>query len=585
MQLSRLSQLSQLLAACQMQGVACYTKLSAPKHLQDLSVYAACMVSGLQADSRQLQAGELFFAYPGEQSDGRNYLLDVLAQGCAAIICEPWLNAAAADVVTICEQAQQRAQQLGVPFLLLDDLAQCLGAIASCFYADPSAKMQIVGVTGTNGKTSVSTWVAAALTQQGRRCAVIGTLGCYIYQAAAATHGAPDLAEQADVVQQAAAPGTTPDALALQRTLAAFYAQGVEVVCMEVSSHALVQGRVNGVQFNVVALTQLSQDHLDYHGTMQDYAAAKARLFAMSDKASLVLNIADALGLQLAQQYADSGRQLFCYQLLASPAADLKITTDSTAAQVAAYAEQQQQRALPVHAYPGAVHLQAIALSEASLPQHAWFIGPWGQRLIVTQTIGDFNLENLQAVLAILSALGVDWQHGLACLPQLQAPAGRMQCFGGGAQPWVVVDYAHTPDALAKVLQSLAALIDPGTEAALWVVFGCGGERDRGKRAAMGAAAERYAQHIILTNDNPRNEDPAAIVAQIKQGMQAAAQTTTQLCLDRRQAIAQAIHTAKAGDIILVAGKGHECYQYIGKCKEYMSDAQSVAQALGMCSD
>ena len=500
-------------------------------------------VVGLQIDSRQVEAAQVFIAYPGYAVDGRLYIQQALERGASAIICEQLQAGDSAQVRDACQQAQAWCRQHKLAFVWGQGLMRVSGKLASRFYANPSQHLKVVAVTGTNGKTTVTTWVAQALAMQGVNCAVIGTLGAGVLG---------DLKNNI---------GTTPDPISLQRTLAEFYQQGVKVVAMEVSSHALVQGRIAGVQVDVAVLTQLSQDHLDFHKTMQAYAEAKAQLFALPNLSAMVLNINDDLGKNLFKRYSSSQKKLFAYRSFAS-GDEMQLSADHD----------------PKHNFLSA----QFAGSEHNKPDAglAKFIGPWGESEMQLSCIGRFNLDNLLAVLGVMAALAGEarfvWQDALHTISQLQPPCGRMQAFGGGRMPRVIVDYAHSPDAIKKVLQTLREL----TSGQLIIVFGCGGERDQAKRPLMGAIASEFADQVIITNDNPRCEDPERIASDIQAGIDT--HDNFHIELDRQRAICYAVAHAKAGDVVLVAGKGHENYQEINGSRIALSDQDLVQAALGV---
>ncbi|NOT16739.1 MAG: UDP-N-acetylmuramoyl-L-alanyl-D-glutamate--2,6-diaminopimelate ligase [Sulfuriferula sp.] len=471
-----------------------------------IAAFAHLGVTGIASDSRQIQAGMIFAAYPGESGDGRRYIAAAIAAGALAVVWE------AADFVWPHEFAH-------VPNIAVVDLRDALGDIAASVYGNASADMWIIGVTGTNGKTSCTQWIAQALNQLARKTAIIGTLGNGI---------PPDLHYTGN---------TTPDATLLHAALRAYRGADAQAVAMEVSSHGLDQGRVHGVQFDVAVLTNFTQDHLDYHGDMTSYAAAKSKLFNWSGLRYAILNIDDELGRQLATQ---------------------------TAAKVVSYGFGAAD-----------VHGSDLQLSLAGLSMQV--DTPWGNGRLTSALLGRFNAHNLLASLAVLLVSDVSFADALRTLGQSHAVAGRMQTLGGGNQPLVVVDYAHTSDALEKVLQTLRELNPAGQ---LWCVFGCGGDRDVGKRLLMGAAASRYADTCVLTSDNPRSEDPLAIIAAIQAGMNG----QESVIADRAQAINHAIEQAQAGDIVLIAGKGHEDYQEIAGVRQPFSDvavAQAALQARG----
>ena len=447
------------------------------------------VVSGLTLDSRRVQRGDAFFALRGGQAHGITFAAGAVQRGARVVLAEA--------------PAPDEVEPLEVPVLWIDGLRAQVSEIAARFYNRPSESMRVVGVTGTNGKTSCVQLLAQALTLLGHRAASIGTLG-------AGVHGQLREGER-----------TTPDAISVQALLAEFRDARVGHVAMEVSSHALEQGRVAAVDFEVAAFTNLTRDHLDYHGSMEAYGAAKAKLFAWPGLRSAVINIDDAFGRELAAQLP-TGVQALRFSM-----------ADDSEAQVAA---------------------SAIVTSAEGLAFQ--LRTPWGTRAIHSHLIGRFNVANLLAVVACLGALGEPFARVVEAVEQLQPVNGRMSRLGGlRGQPLVVVDYAHTPDALEQALTAVRA----HCAGKLICVFGCGGERDAGKRPLMGEIAARLADVAIVTDDNPRGEDGDAIVAQIVAGMVAARAMTVER--DRAVAIADALQLAHAGDVVLIAGKGHETYQ------------------------
>lgn len=460
---------------------------------------------GMTADSRQVQRGDVFLAYPGGVHDGRSHIAHALHAGAAAVAWEPegfaW------------DPAWQ------VSHLPVAGLKARAAGLAAAWHGQPSEALWMTGVTGTNGKTSVSHWLAQAFTHLGRRTAAVGTLG----------NGFPG--------EMTAATHTTPDAVSLQGLLARYRDGGAAGVAMEVSSHGLDQGRVAEVAFDVAVLTNLSRDHLDYHGTMEAYAAAKARLFHWPGLKAAVVNADDDLGAALMHQV--KGARVISYGLRAG---DLR------------------------------AHMQADRLG-----LKLEIVSPWGSGRLESPLLGAFNGYNLLAALGALLAADVPMADALSALSTVRAAAGRMQTVEGfpGA-PTVIVDFAHTPDALDKVLAALKPLIRPLTTGKLICVFGCGGGRDTGKRPLMGAAVAAGADVAVVTSDNPRNEDPARIVADVLAGMPPG-QT---VILDRREAIHAAIGAAGPEDIVLLAGKGHEDYQEIHDVKRPFSDLAEARAAL-----
>jgi UDP-N-acetylmuramoyl-L-alanyl-D-glutamate--2,6-diaminopimelate ligase len=457
--------------------------------------------AGMTADSRQVQRHDVFLAFPGGVHDGRAHIAHAIHAGAAAVAWDPegfaWDSA------------------WPVPHLPVAGLKARAAGLAAAWHGHPSEALWMTGITGTNGKTSVSHWLAQAFTHLGRRTAVVGTLG----------NGFPDA--------MTAATHTTPDAVSLQALLARYRDAGAAGVAMEVSSHGLDQGRVAGVAFDVAVLTNLSRDHLDYHGSMASYAAAKARLFHWAGLRAAVVNADDDLGAALMHQVTD--------------------------ARVISYG---------LHAGDLRARLQADRLG-----LKLEIVSPWGSGRLESPLLGAFNGYNLLAALGALLAADIPMADALAALATVRAATGRMQTVEGfpGA-PTVIVDFAHTPDALDKVL----ATLKPLTAGKLICVFGCGGGRDTGKRPLMGAAVAARADVAVVTSDNPRNEDPARIVADILAGMPAG-QT---VILDRREAIHTAITLAGPEDIVLLAGKGHEDYQEIHGVKRPFSDLAEARAAL-----
>lgn len=485
--------------------------------LANLAVIAANSdrpVFGLALDSREIKPGYLFLACPGQKADGRAFMEQAQQRGAVAIVAEAGQFTA--------------AQAVTIPVITIENLAKKLSIIAARFYHQPSQAMQIIAVTGTSGKTSCTQFIAKALQHFNMPCGMIGTLG----------YGFPD--------QLLAHNYTTPDAVAVQRILAELYQQSAQAVAMEVSSHALEQGRVNAVDFNLGIFTNLSREHLDYHGDMENYAAAKHKLFEYPALQHAIINVDDAYGEKLAYEFA-AKREVFAYTIK-----DKVIKANN-------------------------VHLIRIKDYQLKNQQmSATVYTPWGKGILNTPLLGDFNLSNLLAVLTTMRIFEIPLTDALACLAKLRGVPGRMEIYGGGDKPRVVIDYAHKPDALKQVLTTLRR----HCQGKLWCVFGCGGERDRGKRSIMGYIAQQHADHIILTDDNPRNEIPQHIVNDIMQGMSGTASVVVEH--DRRRAIAHALACAKANDIVLVAGKGHENYQQVGNQKLPLSDVVEVRMHLDL---
>ncbi len=476
---------------------------SVPHILERLGIAARELVN----DSGKALPGTVFVAYPGESRDGRDFIPQAVAQGVDGVLWE-------AD-------HYQWDPALAVPNAGVAGLKNRSGEIAAHVYGEPSRALHMVGITGTNGKTSVAHWVAQALSQAKRKTAVIGTIG----------NGFPGALTPAL--------NTTPDAIELQQRLASYKKQGATACAMEVSSHGLAQGRVNGATFNVAVLTNLSRDHLDYHGDMDRYAEAKARLFNWPGLEWAVLNVDDGFGQRL--------------------------ESETRPARVAGYGFQR-----------GAVVGKKLHLSQAGL--HLDVHTDWGDAEFDAPLLGRFNAANLLAVLATLLVSDVKLEDACRALSHVSPPPGRMQTLGGQAHPLVVVDYAHTPDALDKVLATLREIVSGGR---LICVFGCGGNRDKGKRPLMGQAAIQGADEVWITSDNPRNEDPRQIIEDILAGAHGArSDRPVRVEAERARAIFEAIGGARQGDVVLIAGKGHEDYQELAGERLPFSDVAVANKAL-----
>ena len=462
----------------------------------------------MTADSRQVKAGSVFVAYKGEAADGRHYIEQAIKNGASAVVWEQagfnW------------DLSWQVANQA------VDHLKQKVGAMASEFYGQPSQQLWMIGVTGTNGKTTCTHWLAQAFGALNRQSAVIGTLGNGLLN-----HG---LSETKN---------TTPDSILLHEMLADFLKQKAQVVAMEVSSHGLDQGRVNGVAFDVAVFTNLTRDHLDYHGDMQAYGDAKKKLFTWDGLKVAVLNLDDDFGAEVAAELKAKNKRVMTYGI-----------TKKDADVVA----------------------QSVTLSEDGMTLKVKT--PQGDAVVHANVVGQFNAYNLLAVLATLLASDVGLQDAVKALSAIKPVAGRMQQCGGGNHPLIVVDYAHTPDALEQVLKSLRAQLTQHAE--LICVFGCGGDRDQGKRPLMGKVATSLASQVIVTSDNPRNESPASIIQAVMAG---AGQQATSI-ENRADAIKHAVKKAKKGDVVLIAGKGHEDYQEISGVKYPFSDMKVAQETL-----
>ena len=492
------------------------------------------VVSGLTQDSHAVRAGDAFVALAGAKHDGLEFAAAAIEAGAVAVLADATGirnresgigNSKAVRATGAGTGAQSTGaapailnSRFPIPVTKVDGLRTHLGAIAARFYGDPSASLQVIGVTGTSGKTSTVQLLAQAFTHLGKRAATIGTLG-------AGLHGALRAGER-----------TTPDVIQVHGLMAEFRDAGATHVAMEVSSHALDQHRVDGVHFDVAVFTNLTRDHLDYHGTMEAYFAAKAKLFAWPGLQAAVIDVDDAWGRKLVAQLPGTVRAV--RYGIASDDADVRASEVRT-------------------------HSDGLDFDLTT---------PWGAGHVHSRLLGRFNVANLLAVTGVLGVLGVPFARILETLRVLEPVNGRMNRLGGGAVPLVVVDYSHKPDALEQVLQTLREHCD----GKLICVFGCGGERDAGKRPLMGAIAERLADVVIVTDDNPRGEDGDVIVAQIVAGMSAPQRATVER--DRARAISMAVTQARVGDVVLIAGKGHETYQEVAGHKRPFDDLK-VARA------
>ena len=460
-------------------------------------------LKSMTTDSRTVQAGSLFLAYPGDASDGRKYIPDAIENGAGAVIWESenfeW-------------NADWEIENIGIRHLRLQS-----GSIASQFYKMPSTKMWMIGVTGTNGKTSITQWLSQCFNYCQRKTAVIGTLG----------NGLPN--------QLSATSNTTPDAVLLNSMLADYVKEQVEIVAMEVSSHGLHQGRVRAINFDIAVLSNLTRDHLDYHQTFEAYAAAKRSLFEYSDLKCALLNVDDAFGKQLALDLKAAGKQVLTYGIEAGEVRATQLQFENT-------------------------HFSFDAIT------------PFGSTQVKANLVGKFNVYNVLAVLAALLASKVSLADAVVAISQIESAKGRMQMLGGGDLPLVVVDFAHTPDALEKVLQALKTQ----ASSKLICVFGCGGNRDAGKRPLMGEVASKLADAVVVTSDNPRDEAPDSIIEDILTSLHGNFAVEP----DRAKAISIGILSAKPSDIVLIAGKGHEEYQEVKGKKHYFSDIEQAKDVL-----
>jgi UDP-N-acetylmuramoyl-L-alanyl-D-glutamate--2,6-diaminopimelate ligase len=474
--------------------------------LQGYADAPAIPVRGIASDSRQLQTGFVFLACQGIRSQGLDYLAEAKAAGVAAVVYDASSAASPGD--------------FGVPLIGVEDLGEKLGEIASRYYGRPSEALRVVGVTGTNGKTTVAWLIAQCAEFLAARCAYLGTLG----------HGIGSL--------EIAAGMTTPPAIELQARLAEFVEQGADYAAIEVSSHALSQGRVGGVRFEAALFTNLTRDHLDYHTSMRDYFETKARLFLESDTRNRIINLDSKFGAQLAAR---------CRQ---------DVVTVST----------KFDRVADGRPY---VFIRSVVRNRQGSDIN--FESSWGNGHFTLQLPGDFNVANAALVLALMLQQGVSVEEASKALSRVQAPPGRMQRVVAPG-PAVYVDYAHTPSAIEAALRALR----PHCRGKLWCVFGCGGMRDAGKRPMMAKLAERFADHVVVTSDNPRGEDPLGIIDEVLSGVSRPGAAT--VIEDRAAAIAWAVQQAGELDVVLIAGKGHEDVQQVGDTSRPFSD-YAVAEA------
>ncbi len=467
-------------------------------------------VTGVEIDSRRVTAGDAFLAVKGIGSHGLQHVELAIERGASAVVWEPAPGIA-------------EPEDLSVPQIAVAGLSKKVGAIAARFHDEPAKKLFTVGVTGTDGKTSTAYLVAQALDVLGAACGYLGTIG----------YGRVSALKEAS--------HTTPDAIRLQELFADFVAQGLKACAMEVSSHALDQARVSGIGFDVSILTNITRDHLDYHGTVEAYTTAKKKLFSEYTRGVRVLNRDDAAGASWASQFDD----VIVYGIEgAAPATGQWLIA------------------------------RTLQLSTEGLV--FTLDSSWGSATVRSRLLGHFNVYNLLAALAALLAKDVTLADAVTVLAQLRTVPGRIEGFKGPlASPLVVVDYAHTPEALTQILKAARA----HCAGKLICVFGCGGDRDRGKRPLMGAAAEQAADIAIITDDNPRSEAPQAIAADIVAGLADA--ESVRVIHDRAEAIRTAVQAAGTDDVVVIAGKGHETTQTVGTDVRAFSDRAFVAALVG----
>ncbi|CAM3673172.1 UDP-N-acetylmuramoylalanyl-D-glutamate--2,6-diaminopimelate ligase [Polynucleobacter brandtiae] len=500
-------------------------------HLRELTPASARVC----ADSRQIQKGDIFFAYSvghgNALRDGRHYINAALENGAAAIVFDP-----SGDIANSYLEHPQ--------CFAIENLASLAGPLCAQWYGYPGDHLQVIGVTGTNGKTTITQWLAQAIDEKTHRVGLLGTLGT----------GFVDCLVRSGY--------TTPDAPRLQTQLKEFVDAGASQVVMEISSHALDQGRVAGLVVECAVFTNLTQDHLDYHGTMSDYAEAKATLFQRPGLLHAVINFDDAFGRELATRLlAKNGPQVWGYALSQDAFTEFEKFGDRL------------KRTYTKNSAVSAVGYESVLSCEGI-----------DSALVQLPIIGGFNLSNCLAVWTVLLSQGFPCEKATKRITKLRPVSGRMELIQfhsahKTAHPFIVVDYAHTPDALAKTLDALRPIANQ-RGGKIWCVFGCGGDRDTGKRSKMGSVAQEFADHVIVTSDNPRSEEPDAIIAMIKAGMTADVKNV-QFVSDRAAAIMAAVRHADAKDVVLIAGKGHEFTQEINGKKFDFSDQEHVQLAAG----
>lgn len=481
--------------------------MSLPREILDRLEALGVVATGVADDSRQVQAGDIFLAYPGDLADGRRYIVSAIERGAVAVLWQP-----GGDFVW--NPAWKVAN------LACEALRPLAGPLAHMVYGHPSEALSLIAVTGTNGKTTISQCLARVYPKP---CAIIGTLGA----------GFPDALVETGF--------TTPEATTLMRYLADFRHHDAAACALEASSIGIEEGRMNGARVDVAVFTNLTRDHLDYHGSMEGYAAAKQKLFTWPRLRTAIINLDDEFGLQLMRE--------------------------TTALRVLGYAIGEARRDFPAL-------VRAENLVDTPFGQRFSLHLPNGRGTVDTQLVGRYNISNLLAVAAVLHDAGLPAIDVVRRLSELAPPAGRMERLGGLGEPLVVVDYAHTPDALENALRALRPVAD-SRGGRLGVVFGCGGDRDHGKRPQMGTIAAAGADRALVTSDNPRSEAPQAIIDEIVAGMSGA-----EVEADRAIAIRRAILEAAESDVILLAGKGHEQYQEIAGVRYPFSDVEHAQAAL-----
>jgi UDP-N-acetylmuramoyl-L-alanyl-D-glutamate--2,6-diaminopimelate ligase len=472
----------------------------------------------LHSDSRTILPGDVFFAYQKDTLDGRHYIAHAIEQGAVAIVFE--------------KNNFNWPEQFALPHLGVSALHQLAGNIANHYYNQPDQSLFTIAVTGTNGKTSCAQWLGALLSRLEGPTAVIGTLGSNLFQRGQChTHHETGY--------------TTPDAILLQRRLHELKNQGAHSLAIEASSIGLHQGRLNGLHIDTAIFTNFSRDHLDYHLNMKNYEKAKTLLFDWPHLRNAVINADDTMGLRLLTRLQ---KRKLDHLIAYTTSPDFSSPTPT---------------------------LRAQDIRVLSTGTQFYIDSPLGSGQVKTQLFGQFNVSNVLGILGALLTKGISWRNALSAIETLEAAPGRMQQLGGHDTPLIIVDYAHTPDALEKTLHTLHKIAQE-RQGKLWCLFGCGGNRDAGKRPQMGAISE-LADYVVVTSDNPRFENPNTIIEQIIDGMTKNAHHITP---DRAAAILWTIKHANKEDVVLLAGKGHETYQEIMGKKFHFSDQEHAALAL-----
>lgn len=479
--------------------------------LPELDVSDDILIRGLTDDSRLLSGGELYLAVSGDVFNGADFIDEAMQKNVAAVISDQPIEKS--------ESATWKA-----PVYYLEDLARLRGEIASRYYDEPSTKMRVIAITGTNGKTSCSHFIAKTLALLGVPCGFIGTLG-------AGVEGLSGANVELNM--------TTPGAIALQETLSEFSDRGVSVVSLEASSHGLTQERLRGTDIDTAVLTNISRDHLDFHGSLEAYTEAKSRLFQFKSIQNVILNADDDSAEAFARVVNDG----------------VKVVTYS------------------LHSSNADVHCKSLTLSRSGI--NATVVTPWGTAEIACSLLGMFNVSNVLAVISALGCNGYALSEIASGLSKLETVKGRMDLIALENGIDVIIDYAHTPDALEKALAGVRS----HCEGAVWCVMGCGGDRDKGKRSQMGAVAARLADRTVVSSDNPRSEDPNKIINDVLAGVPSSQTEIGDVCAltDRSEAIAYALGNAKSGDMVLIAGKGHEEYQELFNGRVDYSDYAEVS--------